>query len=94
MAPRSPPGLVRLSRSPQTTGTTPRVSVHTFYEDPATNDLLPVSGPSESGGTVVTVRGRGFRNTSLLSLSIWLLEVVPAIWVDRTEMKCRTSAFR
>ena len=66
MAPKSPPGLVRLSVSTNDQDYVPSFPF-TFYEDPATNDLLPVSGPSESGGTVVTVRGRGFRNTSLLS---------------------------
>ena len=57
MAPRSPPGLVRLSVSTNDRDYVPEFPF-TFYEDPATNDLLPVSGPSESGGTVVTVRGR------------------------------------
>ena len=45
MAPRSPPGLVRLSVSTNDQDYVPEFPF-TFYEDPATNDLLPVSGPS------------------------------------------------
>ena len=47
VAPRSPPGLVRLSVSTNDQDYVPSFPF-TFYGDPATNDLLPVGGPSDA----------------------------------------------
>jgi hypothetical protein len=60
-----------------------------YYVDQQVTELTPVSGPANSAGTRVVVRGAAFLNTSLLLCRFGLAEV-PAIYRSSTEIVCES----
>jgi hypothetical protein len=58
-----------------------------FYSDPALSRIMPVSGPSVTAGTQVTVFGDGFVNTSLLMCRFGNT-IAPGIYVDDRQLIC------
>ena len=88
IAPAAAPGLVDLDFTRNDQDYTGFGLPFRYYEDPAAREASPVSGPGDGAGTLVTVRGRGFQNTSLLSCRFGYA-VVPGVWVDGTSVRCR-----
>ncbi len=60
-----------------------------FVEDPRVSHIHPVSGPALTAGTVVTVTGSNFVNSSLLACR-FENETLPATYVSPTQLQCST----
>jgi hypothetical protein len=60
-----------------------------FYQDIRLSRIMPVNGPAVHSGTVVSVYGDNFRNTSATLCRFGLVEV-PALFVSSHQVKCET----
>lgn len=56
--------------------------------------IWPGLGPASHGGTVVSIRGEGFKNTAELSCMFGNIPGVGTTWLDSTTLLCKTPPYR
>ncbi len=86
-APEPPPGPCALEVSLNGQGYTNQCLPFFFYSDPGVSRIYPVSGLS-LGGTLVTVLGTSFVNTTRLACRFGYSEPVEAVFVSPQEIVC------
>ena len=65
-----------------------------FEPDIIITNIWPTMGPAYTGGTVVTVKGSGFRETTKLRCRFGNNAIVPARFIDTTTIVCRAPSSR
>lgn len=60
----------------------------TYYPAPKVMLIWPTIGPASEGGTVITVHGEGFYNTSELSCKFGTFLATQAIWLSLKKVLC------
>jgi len=63
-----------------------------FYPDPTIRVISPVNGPAVQGGTLVTITGTGFVNTTSLSCRFGT-SVATATFLSSSTIQCPTPSF-
>ncbi len=86
-APQHPPGSCALDISLNGQDYTNQRFPFFFYSDPGVSRIYPVSGPS-LGGTLVTVLGTSFANTTELACRFGYSDPVKAVFVSPQEIVC------
>ncbi len=86
-APEHPPGPCTLEVSLNGQDYTNQRLSFFFYSDPVVSRIYPVSGPS-LGGTLVTVFGTSFVNTTGLSCRFGYADPVEAVFISPQEIVC------
>ena len=70
-----------------------KVEFH-FEPEIIVTNIWPTMGPAFAGGTVVTVRGSGFRETTKLRCRFGNNAIVPARFIDTSTIVCRAPQSR
>lgn len=66
----------------------------TYYPGARVGSIWPALGPASKGGTVVTIRGTGFENTSELSCAFGDVAGIETTWLASTVLLCKSPPHR
>lgn len=66
----------------------------TYYPGVRIGSIWPVLGPASKGGTVLTIHGTGFENTSELSCAFGDVSGIETTWLASTVLLCKSPPHR